>query len=44
LTGDELLRRGIASSHGFSVRALAHIIAGHEIHHRQVIRDRYLSR
>jgi hypothetical protein len=36
------------SSHGtangveFSVRALAWIIAGHELHHRTILRDRYL--
>jgi len=38
------------SSHGtangveFSVRALAWIIAGHELHHRTILRDRYLRR
>ena len=28
---------------GFSVRSLAYIIAGHEIHHRRVLEDRYLG-
>ena len=35
-------RRGIASEVEFSVRALAYIIAGHEIHHRRVLEERYL--
>ncbi|MEO5929201.1 MAG: DinB family protein [Candidatus Kapaibacterium sp.] len=36
-------RGGVASGYPVTVRALARIIAGHEIHHREVIRDRYLS-
>ncbi|MDB5036088.1 MAG: Squalene-hopene cyclase [Chlorobi bacterium] len=36
-------REGVASGYPVSVRALARIIAGHEIHHREVIRERYLS-
>jgi hypothetical protein len=35
--------RGIASDCEFTVRALAHIIVGHEIHHRSVIEKRYLN-
>ena len=35
-------RRGVASGYEFSVRALAYILAGHEIHHRQVLAERYL--
>ncbi|NNE65742.1 MAG: DinB family protein [Pyrinomonadaceae bacterium] len=35
-------RSGIASGNNVSVRALAYIIAGHEIHHRNVIEERYL--
>lgn len=39
---DELsLRKGVASEREFSVRATAYIIAGHELHHRQVLRERY---
>lgn len=34
---------GTASGFPFTVRALAHIIAGHEIHHRQVLASRYLT-
>ena len=32
---------GVASGRRFSVRSLAYIIAGHEIHHRGVLEDRY---
>ncbi|HEY2824940.1 MAG TPA: DinB family protein [Gemmatimonadales bacterium] len=33
--------RGEASGRGVSVRALAYIIAGHELHHVKVLRERY---
>jgi uncharacterized damage-inducible protein DinB len=36
-------RRGTASDHEVSVRALAFIIAGHEVHHMKVLRTRYLG-
>ncbi len=36
-------RRGIASGFEFSVRTLPYVIVGHEIHHRQVLEERYLS-
>ena len=40
---DEMLsRRGTASGFEVTVRALIHIITGHELHHRDVLRDRYL--
>ncbi len=35
-------KRGTANGKAVSVRALAHVIAGHELHHRQVLRERYL--
>ena len=35
-------RRGIASEAEVSVKALAYIIAGHERHHLQVLKTRYL--
>jgi hypothetical protein len=35
-------RKGIASGREFTVRAIPHIIAGHERHHVGVIRERYL--
>jgi hypothetical protein len=36
-------RRGIANDVPVSVRAIAWIIAGHEIHHRTILRERYLA-
>lgn len=38
-----LSRRGTASGFEFTIRALLHIIAGHELHHRDVLRARYLT-
>jgi uncharacterized damage-inducible protein DinB len=35
-------RRGVASDNPITVRALAWIIVGHERHHVQVLRERYL--
>lgn len=43
LDGETLRRRGIASGTEFSVRALIYIIAGHELHHRDVLRERYMA-
>jgi len=37
-----LLRTGVMNGHAVSVRALAYHIAGHELHHLGVIRERYL--
>jgi hypothetical protein len=36
-------RRGVASNHEVTVRALAYIIAGHELHHRKIIEEKYLK-
>lgn len=36
-------RRGVANGKTLSVRALAWIIAGHEIHHLRVLGERYLT-
>ena len=36
-----LARRGAANGAEVSVRALAHIIAGHELHHVGLLRERY---
>jgi hypothetical protein len=36
-------RRGLANDSEVSVRALAYLIAGHELHHRGVLRDKYLT-
>lgn len=38
-----LSQAGTASGNPFSVRALGYIIAGHEIHHRNLLKERYLS-
>jgi hypothetical protein len=35
-------RRGVANNAEVSVRALAYIIAGHELHHREILLTRYL--
>ena len=35
-------KRGIASGNPFTVRALAHITAGHVAHHMRILRERYL--
>jgi uncharacterized damage-inducible protein DinB len=35
-------RRGIASGVSFSVRSIAWILVGHEIHHRGILQERYL--
>ena len=42
LTEEALLRMGTASESPISVRACGYIIAGHELHHMQVMRERYL--
>lgn len=36
-------RRGAANDSEVSVRALAYIIAGHELHHMEILRSRYLN-
>ena len=41
LTSEAWQRRGVASGNKVSVRALAFIVAGHEIHHRLILDERY---
>jgi len=36
-------RTGTANDNPVSVRAIAYIIAGHELHHREILQSRYLS-
>jgi uncharacterized damage-inducible protein DinB len=36
-------RRGIANKNEVSVRALAYIIAGHELHHRRILEEKYFA-
>jgi len=43
LSPEAWMRRGIASDNPVSVRAVAYIIAGHELHHRRVLQEKYLS-
>jgi hypothetical protein len=41
--GDEAwARRGVSNGNEISARALAWITAGHELHHREILRSRYL--
>lgn len=42
-TDVELLRQGTMSGNKTSVRALGYIIAGHQLHHFQILKDRYLK-
>jgi len=35
-------RRGVANKSEITVRALAYIIAGHELHHRRILEEKYL--
>lgn len=43
LTEEMLTRRGLANGAEASVRALLYIIAGHERHHVELFRERYLA-
>ena len=43
LSEDAWSRMGIVSGNDTSARALAYVIAGHELHHLNVIKERYLS-
>jgi hypothetical protein len=36
-------RRGVASKNDVSVRALAYMIAGHELHHRKILEEKYFA-
>ncbi len=37
-------RRGTANKNEVTVRALAYIIAGHELHHRRILEEKYLNK
>lgn len=41
LNDAELMRRGTANGQEISVRALAWIVAGHTIHHDEILKERY---
>ena len=40
-TPEAWTRQGVASGNPVSVRALAYIMAGHELHHMRVLREKY---
>jgi hypothetical protein len=42
LSGDAWQRRGVANKNEVTVRALAFITAGHELHHRRILEEKYL--
>ncbi|HKB78353.1 MAG TPA: DinB family protein [Thermoanaerobaculia bacterium] len=42
LAGDAWLRRGTVAGYSATVRGLAFHIAGHELHHLRILRERYL--
>ncbi len=41
-TPETLRRTGVASDCSFTVRSILYVIAGHELHHRSVLENRYL--
>lgn len=43
LPDEAYTREGVANSSRFTVRALAYHLAGHEMHHLRMIKDRYLK-
>ncbi|MDF2904612.1 MAG: hypothetical protein K0S25_2250, partial [Bacillus sp. (in: firmicutes)] len=43
LTSEAWGRKGLANNSEVTVRALAYIIAGHELHHRKIITGRYIN-
>ncbi len=43
LDRDAWMRKGLANNSEVSVRALAYIIAGHELHHREILQSKYLN-
>ena len=36
-------RRGIANKNEVTVRAIAYIVAGHELHHRGILEEKYFT-
>ena len=43
LSAEAWMRLGVASGNPVSVRAIAYIIAGHELHHRTILKEKYLA-
>lgn len=44
LSDDAWMRCGTANNKSVTVRALAYIVAGHELHHLKIINEKYLTR
>lgn len=42
LTSEAWIRRGTANNYPATPRSIAYFIAGHELHHRNIIKERYL--
>ncbi len=43
LPADAWMRTGTASGNPWTVRALAYTVAGHDLHHRKILREKYLA-
>jgi len=43
MSEDTLRRTGIVNEHPLSARACIFILAGHEVHHMQVIKEKYIQ-
>lgn len=43
MTKEMIAKKGTASGTEVTVRAIAHIIAGHDIHHTNIIKEKYLT-
>jgi DinB superfamily len=43
LRAQDWTRRGVVNQNEITVRALAYIIAGHELHHRNILEERYFG-
>jgi DinB family protein len=43
LQEDAWSRRGVANKNEITVRALAYIIGGHELHHRRILEEKYFA-
>jgi hypothetical protein len=43
LDAEAATRRGIANKNEISARAVAYVIAGHELHHRLILKEKYLK-
>ena len=43
LDDDTMMKRGTANDHDVTVRAFMFIIAGHELHHMRILKERYLK-